>query len=178
MTVEVSHRSPPVDGPCVPPVPEDHTSENQISSFRDETIIFVYISVKDSGPGLKPEDLNLLFQRWGTPLKQVDVANCLHLFHSKGSNKAPLVECDIRWIITNCLEQNSHNVFGGSGLGLFVSRKLCDLLGGRIDVSATSSLFKHGFHILVPRLTASMVMEPLFGSLLKPFPSLMRKLLQ
>ena len=38
-----------------------------------------------------------------------------------------------RRILTNLY--NSHNVFGGSGLGLFVSRKLCDLMGGRIDVS-------------------------------------------
>lgn len=29
---------------------------------------------------------------------------------------------------------NSHEVFGGSGLGLFVSRKLCELMGGNIDV--------------------------------------------
>jgi hypothetical protein len=32
--------------------------------------------------------------------------------------------------------QNSHNVFGGSGLGLFVSRKLCDLMDGGIDVDS------------------------------------------
>jgi signal transduction histidine kinase len=31
-------------------------------------------------------------------------------------------------------DQNSHEVFGGSGLGLFVSRQLCELMGGRIDV--------------------------------------------
>ncbi|KAG8934136.1 hypothetical protein FRC02_010513 [Tulasnella sp. 418] len=31
---------------------------------------------------------------------------------------------------------NSDNVFGGSGLGLFVSRKLCDLMGGNIDVDS------------------------------------------
>ena len=32
--------------------------------------------------------------------------------------------------------QNSHEVFGGSGLGLFVSRQLAALMGGRIDVSS------------------------------------------
>jgi CheY-like chemotaxis protein len=30
----------------------------------------------------------------------------------------------------------SQDVFGGSGLGLFVSRKLCELMNGRIDVSS------------------------------------------
>ncbi|KAG8830151.1 hypothetical protein FRC17_005343 [Serendipita sp. 399] len=33
---------------------------------------------------------------------------------------------------------NSEEVFGGSGLGLFVSRKICDLLGGRIEVDESS----------------------------------------
>ncbi|KAG8829690.1 hypothetical protein FRC17_006185, partial [Serendipita sp. 399] len=33
---------------------------------------------------------------------------------------------------------NSEEVFGGSGLGLFVSRKICDLLGGRIEVDENS----------------------------------------
>jgi hypothetical protein len=31
---------------------------------------------------------------------------------------------------------NSENVFGGSGLGLFVSRKLCELMGGSIGVDS------------------------------------------
>ncbi|KAF8312813.1 hypothetical protein DL93DRAFT_2228831 [Clavulina sp. PMI_390] len=61
--------------------------------------IFIFVSVKDSGPGLKPEDLALLFQRF-----------------AQGSN--------------------SHEVFGGSGLGLFVSRRLCELMGGRIEVDS------------------------------------------
>ncbi|KAF8312814.1 hypothetical protein DL93DRAFT_2168193 [Clavulina sp. PMI_390] len=61
--------------------------------------IFIFVSVKDSGPGLKAEDLALLFQRF-----------------AQGSN--------------------SHEVFGGSGLGLFVSRRLCELMGGRIEVDS------------------------------------------
>ncbi|KAG9051349.1 hypothetical protein FS837_008444 [Tulasnella sp. UAMH 9824] len=63
------------------------------------TLIYVYVAVRDSGPGLKPGDLSLLFQRF-----------------QQGSN--------------------SHEVFGGSGLGLFVSRKLCELMGGNIDVDS------------------------------------------
>ncbi|EUC55586.1 sensory histidine kinase, putative [Rhizoctonia solani AG-3 Rhs1AP] len=32
------------------------------------------------------------------------------------------------------INQNAHHVFGGSGLGLFVCRQLCHLMGGRIEV--------------------------------------------
>ncbi|KAG8900969.1 hypothetical protein FRB99_005659 [Tulasnella sp. 403] len=63
------------------------------------TVVYVYVAVQDAGPGLKPGDLSLLFQRF-----------------QQGSN--------------------SHEVFGGSGLGLFVSRKLCELMGGNIDVDS------------------------------------------
>ncbi|EIN09171.1 hypothetical protein PUNSTDRAFT_126249 [Punctularia strigosozonata HHB-11173 SS5] len=61
--------------------------------------IYIFVTVKDSGPGLQPDDLDRLFQRF-----------------QQGSN--------------------SHDVFGGSGLGLFVSRQLCNLMGGRIGVQS------------------------------------------
>jgi len=72
---------------------EDQIPENPSSPM------YLYVAVKDSGPGLKPDDLHLLFRRF-----------------QQGSN--------------------SHDIFGGSGLGLFVSRKLCDLMDGRIDVDS------------------------------------------
>ncbi|KAG8934381.1 hypothetical protein FRC01_003338 [Tulasnella sp. 417] len=81
------------------------------------TLIYIYIAVRDSGPGLKPGDLPLLFQRF-----------------QQGSN--------------------SHEVFGGSGLGLFVSRKLCELMGGNIDVD---SIYGQGatFHFYLKMKTAA-----------------------
>ncbi|KIJ50954.1 hypothetical protein M422DRAFT_776871 [Sphaerobolus stellatus SS14] len=82
----------PKEGTCLPP-DEDHIPENPAAP------IYLYVAVKDSGPGLQPDDLHLLFKRF-----------------QQGSN--------------------SHDVFGGSGLGLFVSRKLCDLMNGRIDVDS------------------------------------------
>jgi len=94
--VNVSFNSPK-EGTCLPP-DEDEIPENSAAP------IYLYLAVKDSGPGLKPDDLNLLFKRF-----------------QQGSN--------------------SHDVFGGSGLGLFVSRKLCDLMNGRIDVD---SIFGQG----------------------------------
>jgi len=80
--------------------------------------------VNDSGPGLQPDDLALLFKRF-----------------QQGSN--------------------SHNVFGGSGLGLFVSRKLCELMGGRIDVD---SVYGEGatfrFFIEAQTVAASVLDQP------------------
>ncbi|TDL18928.1 hypothetical protein BD410DRAFT_792720 [Rickenella mellea] len=95
VTAEVSRHAPPEGGPCVPPPLENQSPIEP----HVETPVYVYVAVRDSGPGLNPDDLALLFQRF-----------------QQGSN--------------------SHNVFGGSGLGLFVSRKLCDLMGGRIDVDS------------------------------------------
>ncbi|KAL5511938.1 hypothetical protein ACEPAH_5157 [Sanghuangporus vaninii] len=123
ITVEVSRRAPGPDEPCVSP-----REPLGISSEDDKpidghmpTTIFIFVAVRDSGPGLNPDDLALLFKRF-----------------QQGSN--------------------SHNVFGGSGLGLFVSRKLCDLMGGRIDVDST---FGEGatFRFFVEATTASTSVE-------------------
>lgn len=53
---------------------------------------------QDSGPGLTPEELSRLFQRFRQASAQ------------------------------------THAVFGGSGLGLYVCRKICDLSDGKIEV--------------------------------------------
>ncbi|QRV75488.1 protein-histidine kinase [Ceratobasidium sp. AG-Ba] len=58
--------------------------------------------------------------------------------------------------------QNAHHVFGGSGLGLFVCRQLCSLMGGRIEVenvsgdqaSAAQSGAKFQFFIRASRTAA------------------------
>jgi len=49
---------------------------------------------------------------------------------------------------------NSHDVFGGSGLGLFVSRQLCELMGGRISVE---SVYGEGatFRFFIRALTST-----------------------
>ena len=53
--VEVSFRHPR-EGTCIPPldgeVPDDPLAP-----------LYLYVAVKDFGPGLKPEDLALLFKR-------------------------------------------------------------------------------------------------------------------
>ncbi|KAG8887410.1 hypothetical protein FRB98_009674 [Tulasnella sp. 332] len=88
---------PPLANSCVVPPKKEHAMIPK--KLLPDQEVFVYVAVQDSGPGLKPGDLALLFQRF-----------------QQGSN--------------------SHEVFGGSGLGLFVSRKLCELMGGNIEVSS------------------------------------------
>ncbi|CCO32341.1 hypothetical protein BN14_06400 [Rhizoctonia solani AG-1 IB] len=90
---------PPSDESCaVPPLPLGHALRSRSpDSGVGEPVVYIYVSVQDSGPGLQKEDLALLFQRF-----------------QQGSN--------------------AHHVFGGSGLGLFVCRQLCNLMGGRIEV--------------------------------------------
>ncbi len=59
MTVDVSRFRPALDSPCLPP------DVDVIKSRRpsDPYAVYVFVSVKDSGPGIVPEDLALLFQR-------------------------------------------------------------------------------------------------------------------
>jgi len=84
---------PPSDLSCEKPC---ITSE--VIKLTAETPIYVFVAVKDTGPGLTPDELELLFRRF-----------------SQASPK-------------------THTVFGGSGLGLFVCRKITELMGGRIEV--------------------------------------------
>ncbi|CAE6366411.1 unnamed protein product [Rhizoctonia solani] len=90
---------PPTDESCAPPPLHGGRPllNGRADSEAGDTPVFIYVSVKDSGPGLHKEDLALLFQRF-----------------QQGSN--------------------AHHVFGGSGLGLFVCRQLCNLMGGKIEV--------------------------------------------
>ncbi|KAH7327639.1 hypothetical protein B0J17DRAFT_772105 [Rhizoctonia solani] len=90
---------PPSDESCAAPpfLPGQALRARSPDTDTSDPIIYIYIEVQDSGPGLQKEDLALLFQRF-----------------QQGSN--------------------AHHVFGGSGLGLFVCRQLCNLMGGRIEV--------------------------------------------
>ncbi|CAE6413645.1 unnamed protein product [Rhizoctonia solani] len=115
ITVDVSPSSPSEGSACVPP--ELSSSAGITESQR----LFVYVSVADSGPGVHPDDVALLFKRF-----------------QQGTN--------------------SHEVFGGSGLGLFVSRQLATLMGGRIDVSSEigrGATFRFFIEATLPKPTKS-----------------------
>ncbi|WOO83027.1 Sensor histidine kinase TmoS [Vanrija pseudolonga] len=88
---------PPVDESCLKPPDLSSPAEDRRNLTQDSPI-YCYFSVKDTGPGMTPDELELLFQRF-----------------SQASAKV-------------------HTVFGGSGLGLFVCRKIVERMGGRIEV--------------------------------------------
>jgi signal transduction histidine kinase len=82
------------------------------------------ISVRDSGPGISPENLVNLFQNFG---------------ESQGATASK---------------------YGGTGLGLALSQKLCRLMGG--DIEVTSELGKGScFTLKVPtRLKSNDAHDP------------------
>lgn len=57
ITVDVS-RSPPKDDSCLPPL---NSQDDLVPLAQDSNEpIYVYVAVHDTGPGLKPKDLELL----------------------------------------------------------------------------------------------------------------------
>jgi hypothetical protein len=70
--------------------------------WGNEEEIFLEFAVQDTGRGLSPEELKVLFQRF--------------------QQASP----------------RTHVQYGGSGLGLFISRELTELQGGEIGVSSES----------------------------------------
>lgn len=87
---------PPDDGSCSKP----STRTTESLPIAEDTPLFLYVTVSDTGPGLTPDELEMLFQRF-----------------SQASPK-------------------THSMYGGSGLGLFVCRKLTERMGGRIGVTS------------------------------------------
>ncbi|KAK6907214.1 hypothetical protein I203_101204 [Kwoniella mangroviensis CBS 8507] len=65
---------------------------------EEDTPLWLFVSVTDTGPGMSPKELAVLFKRFAQGNKMI------------------------------------HTKYGGSGLGLFICRKITELLGGRIEV--------------------------------------------
>jgi signal transduction histidine kinase len=85
-------------------VRKNQTSPDQTTKaeWGDGQIIYLAITVEDTGCGLSPSEIKNLF----------------HLF-TQGSPK-------------------THQTYGGSGLGLFISRQLVEMQGGEIGVASTA----------------------------------------
>ena len=97
MTYDVSF-CPPAEGTCALPsnigLPDERPPP-------EDTPLWLFVSVNDTGPGLGPNELALLFKRF-----------------SQGNAMI-------------------HTRYGGSGLGLFICKKISELLGGHIEVLST-----------------------------------------
>jgi CheY-like chemotaxis protein len=79
--------------------------------------LFLFFSIKDSGPGLKPQEIDRLFKRFSQTTKR------------------------------------THIKYGGSGLGLFISRELAEKQGGEIGVASTTGQgAKFSFYIKTRRV--------------------------
>lgn len=88
--------------PCVSyfPMRAKRVDQTLGSDWGDGEEIYVEFAVQDTGRGLSPEELKVLFQRF--------------------QQASP----------------RTHVQYGGSGLGLFISRELTELQGGEIGVSS------------------------------------------
>ncbi|KAL7419627.1 hypothetical protein Q5752_005540 [Cryptotrichosporon argae] len=90
----------------------------------EDTPVWLFVSVRDTGPGLGPKELGVLFQRFQQGNKMI------------------------------------HTRYGGSGLGLFICKRITELLGGRIEVV---SELGHGstFRFFISSRTAAPAAVPL-----------------
>ncbi|WWC64291.1 uncharacterized protein I303_106901 [Kwoniella dejecticola CBS 10117] len=87
---------PPSDDTCEP-----STQQTEVSlPLKEDTPVWLFIAIKDTGPGLGPAEQANLFQRFSQGNKMI------------------------------------HTKYGGSGLGLFICKRISELLGGRIELES------------------------------------------
>lgn len=91
---------PPLEGSTKPP-PNFGLGERRYSvPPPEDTPIYLYVTVADTGPGMSASEQELLFQRFQQGNKMI------------------------------------HTRYGGSGLGLFICKKITEMLGGGISVES------------------------------------------
>ncbi|OCF32334.1 hypothetical protein I316_06002 [Kwoniella heveanensis BCC8398] len=88
---------PPADNTCAPPTEREAVLELPV---KEDTPVWLFIAVRDTGPGLGPAEQAALFQRFSQGNKMI------------------------------------HTKYGGSGLGLFICKRISELLGGRIEMTS------------------------------------------
>jgi K+-sensing histidine kinase KdpD len=92
----------------MPPLPD------KAPLLKDDMPAYLYVAVTDTGPGLTPKELDMLFQRFS----QVSRMSSLVLLGDLADDVA-----------------KTHTIFGGSGLGLFVCRSRSFLLQYRTKLT-------------------------------------------
>ena len=90
----------PEDGVKYVPSGRCRKDPTQLPAWGDGEAVFLQISVRDTGPGLTEEDMNILFAKFRQPTPK------------------------------------THVQYGGSGLGLFISRELAELHGGEVGIAS------------------------------------------
>ncbi|WWC91472.1 uncharacterized protein L201_006418 [Kwoniella dendrophila CBS 6074] len=93
---EIGFEPPQSENTCSPPL---STKQIQLP-VKEDTNVYLYIAIKDTGPGLGAAEQAGLFRRFSQGNKMV------------------------------------HTKFGGSGLGLFICKRISELLGGRIEMES------------------------------------------
>ncbi|WVR03013.1 hypothetical protein IAU60_000002 [Kwoniella sp. DSM 27419] len=88
---------PPDDNTCAPPV--EHATPVKLP-VPENTPVWLFVAVRDTGPGLGPQEQAALFRRFSQGNKMI------------------------------------HTKYGGSGLGLFICKRISELLGGRIEMTS------------------------------------------
>jgi CheY-like chemotaxis protein len=88
---------PPLPGTLVPP---PNMPFPIVTPLSEDTPLYLYVSVTDTGPGMTPDEQKMLFKRFQQSNKMI------------------------------------HTRYGGSGLGLFICKKIVELLGGAIAVES------------------------------------------
>ncbi|KAL1410450.1 hypothetical protein Q8F55_004461 [Vanrija albida] len=115
----------PNDESCLAPREPGATASPVHSPAVEDTTVFLYVGVTDTGPGMTPTEKAILFQRFQQGNKMI------------------------------------HTRYGGSGLGLFICKKLSELLGGHIEVETEvgkGSTFR--FYIRTRTAAPSWRLEP------------------
>ncbi|EJT46944.1 hypothetical protein A1Q1_04314 [Trichosporon asahii var. asahii CBS 2479] len=90
---------PPLEGSTKPP-PSAGLDKQYPVPPPEDTPIYLYVTVTDTGPGMSASEQELLFQRFQQGNKMI------------------------------------HTRYGGSGLGLFICKKITEMLGGGISVES------------------------------------------
>ncbi|CAK9786228.1 hypothetical protein CC85DRAFT_260792 [Cutaneotrichosporon oleaginosum] len=117
---------PPLPGTLLPPPNMPHP---MVTPLAEDTPIYLYVSVTDTGPGMTPEEQKMLFRRFQQSNKMI------------------------------------HTRYGGSGLGLFICKKIVELLGGAIAVESeigVGSVFRFWIktHTVAPVQLGSPTVAP------------------
>lgn len=120
VTMSASRSRPPSGTDHIDFVPVKNSSTERLGAdyndaSRGETI-YLSMGVSDTGQGLSPDEKKMLFQRFSqgyvTTERQI-ISHILIEYRSK----------------------RTHTKYGGSGLGLWISKQLTELHGGQIGIS-------------------------------------------